>query len=181
MNLEEKTLDSELLFDGHVVHLYKDKIALPNGATATREYIKHIGAVCVVALTDEGEVLLERQYRYPFHKVIVEIPAGKLDRPDEDPREAAIRELREETGATAREMIDLGEFYGSPAILGERLRIFLARGLSFGERKPDDDEFLDVFRLPLDTLVEQILAGEIPDGKTQAAVLRVAAMLKKEN
>ncbi len=181
MNLEEKTLDSELLFDGHVVHLYKDKIALPNGAMATREYIKHIGAVCVVALTDEGEVLLERQYRYPFHKVIVEIPAGKLDRPDEDPREAAIRELREETGATAREMIDLGEFYGSPAILGERLRIFLARGLSFGERKPDDDEFLDVFRLPLDTLVEQILAGEIPDGKTQAAVLRVAAMLKKEN
>ena len=176
MELEEKTVSSRLIFDGKVVHLYKDTVRLPDGAESVREYVKHIGAVCILPLTDDGEVILERQYRYAVRQILTEIPAGKLDAPGEDPLEAAKRELREETGATAREMIPLGEYYGSPAILGERIRMFLARGLTFGETEFDEDEFLEVFRLPLDEAEAAVLRGEIPDGKTQAAILRAAAM-----
>ncbi len=176
MELEEKTVSSRLIFDGKVVHLYKDTVRLPDGAESVREYVKHIGAVCILPLTDDGEVILERQYRYAVRQILTEIPAGKLDAPDEDPLEAAKRELREETGATAREMIPLGDYYGSPAILGERIRMFLARGLTFGETEFDEDEFLEVFRLPLDEAEAAVLRGEIPDGKTQAAILRAAAM-----
>ncbi len=176
MELEEKTVSSRLIFDGKVVHLYKDTVRLPDGAESVREYVKHIGAVCILPLTDDGEVILERQYRYAVRQILTEIPAGKLDAPDEDPLEAAKRELREETGATAREMIPLGDYYGSPAILGERIRMFLAKGLTFGETEFDEDEFLEVFRLPLDEAEAAVLRGEIPDGKTQAAILRAAAM-----
>lgn len=176
MELEEKTVSSRLIFDGKVVHLYKDTVRLPDGAESVREYVKHIGAVCILPLTDDGEMILERQYRYAVRQILTEIPAGKLDAPDEDPLEAAKRELREETGATAREMIPLGDYYGSPAILGERIRMFLAKGLTFGETEFDEDEFLEVFRLPLDEAEAAVLRGEIPDGKTQAAILRAAAM-----
>lgn len=176
MELEEKTVSSRLIFDGKVVHLYKDTVRLPDGAESVREYVKHIGAVCILPLTDDGEVILERQYRYAVRQILTEIPAGKLDAPGEDPLEAAKRELREETGATALEMIPLGDYYGSPAILGERIRMFLARGLTFGETEFDEDEFLEVFRLPLDEAEAAVLRGEIPDGKTQAAILRAAAM-----
>ena len=176
MELEEKTVSSRLIFDGKVVHLYKDTVRLPDGAESVREYVKHIGAVCILPLTDDGEVILERQYRYAVRQILTEIPAGKLDAPGEDPLEAAKRELREETGATAREMIPLGDYYGSPAILGERIRMFLAKRLTFGETEFDEDEFLEVFRLPLDEAEAAVLRGEIPDGKTQAAILRAAAM-----
>ena len=176
LNLEEKTISSRLIFDGKVVHLYKDDVRLPDGNSSVREYIRHIGAVCILPLTDEGEVILERQYRYAVGQVLTEIPAGKLDAPDEDPEEAARRELREETGAVAARMIPLGDYYGSPAILGERIRMFLATGLTFGETKFDDDEFLETFRLPLREAEAAVLRGEIPDGKTQATILRAAAM-----
>lgn len=176
MELEETTVSSRLIFDGKVVHLYKDTVRLPNGAESVREYVKHVGAVCILPLTDDGEVILERQYRYAVRQILTEIPAGKLDAPGEDPLEAARRELREETGATAREMIPLGDYYGSPAVMGERIRMFLARGLTFGETEFDEDEFLEVFRLPLAEAEAAVLRGEIPDGKTQAAILRAAAM-----
>lgn len=179
MELIEKMVESELIFDGTVVHLYRDVVELPNGAHSVREYVKHIGAVCVVPVTDEGEVLLERQYRYAVDEILTEIPAGKLDAPDENWAEAALRELREETGAVPRELIDLGDYYGSPAIMGERIRMFLAKGLTFGERHLDDDEFLDTFRMPLEDAVKEVLAGNIPDGKTQTAILRAAAMMGK--
>ena len=176
MELEETTVSSRLIFDGKVVHLYKDTVRLPDGAESVREYVKHVGAVCILPLTDDGEVILERQYRYAVRQILTEIPAGKLDAPGEDPLEAAKRELREETGATAREMIPLGDYYGSPAVMGERIRMFLARGLTFGETEFDEDEFLVVFRLPLAEAEAAVLRGEIPDGKTQAAILRAAAM-----
>jgi ADP-ribose pyrophosphatase len=180
MNLEEKQISSRLIYDGKVVHLYEDRVALPNGEPATREYIKHVGAVCVLALTDDNEIILERQYRYPMEREVIEIPAGKLDSADEDHCKAALRELREETGIVPREITYIGEFIGSPAILSERIYMFFARGLSFGDQKLDEDEFLDVFRMPLSTAVEKVLSGEIADGKTQAAVLKVYTMLKKE-
>ncbi len=180
MHLEERKKASEVVFDGKVLNVRLDTVTLPNGKDATREYVHHVGAVAVLPLTDEGDVILERQFRYPFHEVLVEIPAGKLDSPTEDPRKAALRELREETGAVAGELIYLGDYYGSPAVLDERLRLYLARGLSFTEQETDEDEFLEVFRMPLDELLKEVLEGNIPDGKTQVAALRVAAMLKRE-
>lgn len=180
MNLEERQLRCEEIYDGVVVHLFKDEVELPNGKTAVREYVKHVGAVCVLPLTDTGEVVLERQFRYPFHRVIVEIPAGKLNSRDEDPREAALRELREETGIVPKELVDLGAYYGSPAIMGEPIRMFLARGLSFGAQELDEDEFLEVFTLPFEKAIEMVLAGELPDGKTQLALLKTKAYIEKE-
>ncbi|MBQ8186459.1 MAG: NUDIX hydrolase [Clostridia bacterium] len=177
MNLIEKMTASELIYDGKVVHLYKDTVELPDGASGIREFVKHVGAVCVVPITDEGEVLLERQYRYAVDQILTEIPAGKLDYAGEDWTEAALRELREETGAIPRELIDLGDFYGSPAIMGERIRMFLAKGLTFTHNDLDDDEFLEVFRMPLEEAVQSVLRGEIPDGKTQCGILRAAAMV----
>ena len=180
MLLEEKELSSKTIFDGKVVHLCMDEVRLPNGKTATREYVKHVGAVCVVALTDDDQVILERQFRYPFHRELIEIPAGKLDSKSEDPMLAALRELREETGYIPDTIRHIGEFYGSPAILDENIRMFLATGLSREGQELDDDEFLEVFTAPIETVVEQILSGEIADGKTQVAVLKTYELLKKE-
>ncbi|MBQ8357007.1 MAG: NUDIX hydrolase [Clostridia bacterium] len=180
MRLEEKTTSSKLIYDGKVVKLFEDEVELPNGNPARREYVKHVGAVCILPLTDDGRVVLERQFRYPFGEILTEIPAGKLDSPDEDPTAAALRELQEETGIVPREIVYLGDYLGSPAIFGERIRMFLARGLTYREQHLDEDEFLEVFTMPLDEAVEKVLSGEIPDGKTQAAVLKVYTILQKE-
>lgn len=178
-NLQEAKLTSQPIFDGDVLHIYKDTVRLPNGKTSTREYTVHHGAVCILPLLENGDVLLERQFRYAMGEVLTEIPAGKLDYIGEDPREAALRELREETGAVASELIPLGPFYPTCAYSTEVIQMFLARGLSFGERELDEDEFLNVFRLPLRELVEKVLNGEIPDAKTQTAALRVWCMLQE--
>ena len=178
-HLEETELSSEVKYDGALLHFRGDTVRLPNGKTATREYNIHYGAVCIIPLLENGDVLLERQYRYPLREVITEIPAGKLDAPDEDPLEAAKRELREETGATAAEWHALGLFCPTGAYSTERIYMYLARGLTFGARELDEDEFLNVFRMTLDELVDKVLAGEIPDAKTQAAALRAKLMLER--
>ena len=178
MELTEKTKSSELIYDGTVLHAYRDTVELPDGGESVREYVRHNGAVCIVPLTDDGRVVLERQYRYAVGRVMTEIPAGKLDYKDEDPLEAAVRELREETGAVAREIEYIGDYFGSPAIMGEKITMFVARGLTFGKTELDEDEFLDVFMMPLEEAVSAVLNGEITDGKTQAGILR-AAMMKK--
>ncbi|MBQ9131217.1 MAG: NUDIX hydrolase [Clostridia bacterium] len=170
---------SKLIFDGVVVHLYEDHVTLPNGKDAVREYVKHIGAVAVLPLTAEGEVLCVRQYRYPFHKILTEIPAGKLDSATEDHVEAALRELREETGARCESLTYLGSYYSSPAILDEKIDLYLAEGLSFGDVDPDEDEFIEPARIPLPQLVDQVLSGEICDGKTQVAILKVNELLRR--
>ena len=169
-HLIETCAASKLVFDGKILHVYVDDINLPNGATGFREYIKHIGAVAVLPLTDDGKVICVRQYRYAVGQVTLEIPAGKLDSPDEDHREATLRELREETGARCKELIYLGTYFN----------LYLARGLDFGETDPDEDEFLDVVQIPLDEMVERVMCGEILDGKTQLAVLKVKELLRRE-
>ena len=177
-NLTETQITSELIFDGKVVHLYFDKVSLPDGNEATREYIKHIGAVCIVPVTDEGEVVCVRQYRYPIGRVMLEIPAGKLDYKGEDTEQAARRELREETGAVCESLEFIGKFHPSPAILDECISMYLARGLSFGETDPDDDEFIQIEKVPMDKLCDMICRGEITDGKTQAGVLKAKYIIE---
>ena len=174
-DLVERQLDSKLIFDGRILHVYDDAVALPNGHTASRELIRHVGAVCVIPVLDDGRVVVERQFRYPVGRVLTEIPAGKLDSPDEDPEEAARRELREETGYTCDELIPLGAFYPAPAYSSEKIHMYLARGLHKGDQDLDPDEFLNVKRIPLKSLARQALLGQLPDIKTQAAVLRAWA------
>ena len=177
--LTETCLSSELIFDGRVVRLFVDTVALPNGGSSIREYVRHIGAVAVLPLTEEGEVICVKQYRYAHGTVLTEIPAGKLDSADEDHREAALRELREETGAVPASLTYLGLFRSTPAILNERIDLYLAEGLTFGDTDPDEDEFLSVERIPLSTLVERVMNGEITDGKTQVAILKVNEILRR--
>lgn len=174
--LTETRLTGEEIFEGKILHVQRDVVRLPNGAESFREVIRHVGAVCVVPLTADGEVVVERQFRYPVNEIITEIPAGKLDSPTEDPLAAAQRELREETGAEAARWTCLGQFYPAAAYSDERIWMYLAEGLQFGEQHLDADEFLGVEVVPLEALVQDILAGRIPDAKTQAAVLRVWAM-----
>ncbi len=178
-DLIEQKLDSKTIFNGRILHLCDDTVQLPNGAQASRELIHHIGAVCVIPLTADGRVVVERQYRYPVGKVLTEIPAGKLDYKGEDPMQAARRELQEETGYTAEELIPLGVFYPAPAYSDEAIHMFLARGLHAGAQSLDADEFLQLEEIPLKALVEQALTGQLPDIKTQAAILRVWCMRDK--
>lgn len=178
-HLTETCISSESKFEGKVLHVFLDQIRLPNGGTGFREYIKHKGAVAVLPLTDAGEVICVRQYRYAVGSMMLEIPAGKLDYVGEVHREAALRELREETGATPAHLTHLGTYIGSPAILSERIELFLAEGLSFGETDFDEDEFIVTERIPLSRLVDDVLAGKISDGKTQVAVLWANELLRR--
>ncbi len=173
---KETTASSELIFDGKVLHVYKDDINLPDGGRSMREYCKHNGAVAVVPLTKDGEVVCVRQYRYALDCVTLEIPAGKFDYVGEDHREAALRELREETGYTPGVLTDIGPLATSPALLTEIIYLYLAEDMTPGETDPDPDEFLEIVHIPLEELVDMILRGEIRDAKTQAAVLKVWAM-----
>ena len=167
------------MYKGKIISLRRDKALLPNGNTATREVVEHNGGVCVAALTDNDEVLFVRQFRYPYMEIIPEIPAGKRDKADEDPLQCGIRELKEETGATAEKFIPLGKLYPSPGYCGEIIWMYAATGLSYGEQNPDDDEFLTVEKIPLNKAVEMILSGEITDAKTQAAVLKLKVLKDK--
>ncbi|MBR7132221.1 MAG: NUDIX hydrolase [Clostridia bacterium] len=177
MNLEEKQIETQYIYKGRIISLRKDKALLPNGKTADREVIEHPGGVCVAALTDKKEVLMVRQFRYPYFETVLEIPAGKRDSKDENPLECGKRELREETGAVAEKFVSLGELYPSPGYCGEVIWLYAATGLTFGEQDPDEDEFLTVEKIPLDRAVEMILSGEIKDAKTQAAILKLKLLV----
>ena len=175
--LAEKQLTSEDIFDGIILHVKRDTVGLSNGSTTIREVIRHIGAVCVIPVTENNEVIVERQYRYPLDRVILEIPAGKLDAPDEDRLSAIQRELMEETGYTADEWTEIGDFHPAPAYSDEFITMYMARSLHKGERHLDEDEFLDVHTIPLKDLVDEVMAGRISDAKTQVAILKAARIL----
>lgn len=177
--LTERQVESREIYDGKILHVFEDTVTLPNGKPATREYLRHVGAVCMIPLLDDGSVLLERQFRYPVGRVMIEIPAGKLNYKEEDPREAAARELLEETGAIAGELIELGKFLPACAYCDEDIHMYLARKLTFREQKLDDDEFLNLFTMPLEDAVADVLAGKITDAKTQTALMKLWLMRER--
>lgn len=178
MELTETPLRGEIVYDGKILRLRVDEARLPNGRVAKREVVEHNGGVCIAALTDEEELLFVRQYRYPYQQVVTELPAGKLER-GEDPFEAGRRELTEETGASAAEYYHLGQLYPSPGYCGEIITLYLATGLQYGQMNPDEDEFLTVERIPLAEAAEMVMRGELPDAKTQTAVLKVLEWVRR--
>lgn len=178
MELTERTVEHTRPYEGVIVNVDLDKAELPNGRVATREVVLHPGGVAVLPLNDDGTVTVVRQYRYPFARVLTEIPAGKLD-PGEEPRTGALRELKEEIGAQVGELIDLGAIYPSPGFCQEVLYLYLARDLTYGDCCPDEDEFLEVARVPFESLAEQVMSGGIRDGKTVAAVLKTKLLLER--
>lgn len=177
MKLFEKTLTSETKFEGRIIKVLRDTVELENGKTSAREVVCHNGGVCVAALTEQNEVLLVRQFRYPYKEVLLELPAGKLEK-GEDPFEAVKREQMEETGTTGENYISLGNLYPSPGYCDEIIRIWACRVAQKGEMHLDEDEFLEVERIPLDKAVEMVLNNEIPDSKTQVGILKTAALIK---
>lgn len=172
MDLKETKKSSQLIFDGVILHVYKDTVTLPNGETATREVIRHNGAAAIVPIKANGDVLIERQFRYPFDCVMTEIPAGKLDK-GEDPETGAKRELMEETGLINAKLTGIGTLYPSVAYVDEVIHIFVATGFEQGENKLDEDEFLETEWVHIDKLCDMVMDGEIPDSKTQTAILKV--------
>ena len=178
-HLEEKTLSSREIFDGKILHVFEDAVQLPNGETASREVVRHVGAVCVIPVFENGDVLMERQFRYPVSRVVLEIPAGKLNSKQENHLQAAQRELLEETGCTAKQWQSIGYFHPACAYCDEEIEMFLARDLSFSEQKLDEDEFLNVERIALRELAEMVMRGEITDAKTQVAILKAEKLLEK--
>lgn len=171
MYVNEKKISSQQIFDGIVVKLYRDEVELDNGDKATREYIRHPGGVCIAAVDENEDIYMVEQFRYPFGKALTEVPAGKLEI-GEDPEVCGRRELREEVGARAQSFEYLGCMYPTVAYDTEIIHIFLARGLSFGEQDLDEGEFLGVKKMPLKQAFEMVMKNELPDAKTQLAVIK---------
>jgi ADP-ribose pyrophosphatase len=165
MDLTEKKIDGRVMYDGNFITVCKDNVLLPDGSTSTREYITHPGAVAVLALLDNGKLVMERQYRYPLHREFIELPAGKID-DQEHILDCAKRELLEETGYVAREWIHLTTAWPCIGYADECMEYFLARGLTHEGSQLDDGEFLEVFELSLEEALEWVRAGRISDSKT---------------
>lgn len=173
----EQTEEVQGIFSGKIINVHTDKITLVDGTEAQREVVDHPGGVAIVGLTENNEVLMVRQFRYPYKETIYEIPAGKLEK-GEDPREAAIREFREECGAVAEKFEPLGEIYPTPGYCGEIIRIFYATDLTFGEQELDEDEYLEVIKMPFSECVAKIMSGEIKDAKTIVGILKLKELMK---
>ena len=168
-DLRERRLSTELVYDGKLLKVRSDTVRLPDGAAAEREWIDHPGAVAVIALTGPGELVMERQFRYPLGRDMIEVPAGKID-PGEDPLATAKRELKEETGYVAAEWSHVATIHIAIAYSNEHIEIFLAKGLSRESARLDDEEFLEVFTLPLATALAWVRDGKITDSKTVATL-----------
>ncbi len=177
MDFTEKPLKQDYLYRGKIVNLRVDNAELPDGTTALREVIEHPGGVCVAALTEKEELLFVEQFRYPYMETVLELPAGKLEY-GEDPFEAGKRELLEETGAAAENYRDLGKLYPTPGYCGEIIHMYLAENLTFSEQHLDEDEFLEVRRIPLEEAFQMVMRNEIRDSKTQVGILKTYHLVK---
>lgn len=176
-NLTEKTLQSDKLLDGKLLHVYRDEVRVPDGSTSIREWIDHPGASAVVPLFEDGSTLLVWQYRYPARREFLEVPAGKLDYKGEDPLEVAVRELEEETGWTAQRFTPLGSVYPCIGYSNEVIHFFLAEDLGRGRQDLSDGEFLEPLTMAFQEAVDRARRGELGDMKTVTALLLADAHL----
>lgn len=172
----EQTEEVTGIYSGRIIDVHNDRITLVDGDEAYREVVEHPGGVAIVGLTEDNEILLVRQFRYPYKETIYEIPAGKLEK-GEDIKAAGIREFSEECGATAEIFEPFGEVYPSPGYCGEIIRLFYAKNITFGQQHLDDDEFLDVIKMPIKEVVSKIMSGEIKDAKTIAGVFKIKELM----
>lgn len=171
MEFTEKTLNSQMVYDGRIVKVYKDDVELADGHKSFREVVRHSGGVVIIAFKDKNTILLVKQYRYPIAKTVLELPAGKLEK-GEDPFEAAKRELEEETGYCANKWTDLGYINTSPGFSDERLYLYLAQDLEFTQCRPDEGEIIQANEYKYEDVLEMINNGEINDAKTICGIMR---------
>lgn len=176
MSFVEKKLEEHSVYDGMIFTVYHGRVQLPNGKDAPRDRIEHIGGAGILPLDADGNIYLVRQYRYGVDKELLEIPAGKLEA-GEDPQNTVVRELQEEVGFLPRRVTPLGWMELSPAYLGEITYLYLGQDLTPSKANLDDDEFLEVIKMPFEEAFQKVLGGEITDGKTQNAILKAAVLL----
>ena len=172
MNLNEITIKKNYVYNGKIINVRSDDALLPNGKPCKREVVEHPGGVCVAAINEKNQIIFVKQYRYPYGKIILEVPAGKLEK-GEDPLECGKRELKEETGAEADYYFSLGELYPTPGYCGETIYMFGAKIKSIDIPSPDEDEFVETIAIDIDKAVEMVKNGEIKDAKTQICVLKM--------
>ena len=172
MDMRETRISGEYFFEGRIMKARVDEVRLPNGKQASREVCEHVGGVGVLPIDRDGNILLVRQFRYPFDTETLEMPAGKMDHGPEDAEECGVRELAEETGCTAGRIVPLGCVYPSPGFLTEVVHLFAALDLTEGEMQPDEDEFVEVVRLPIAEVEQLIVRDGIRDAKTVTAMYR---------
>ena len=180
VHLIERLVRKNLVYRGKSVGLRVDEIRLPDGRAATREFLDHPGAVGVVPVLADGSIVLVRQYRHPVGEVTLELPAGKIDK-GEAPLACVRRELREETGYGARRITPLLEYWPTPAFSNELLRLYVAEGLTPGRHRPDQDEFLEVVRMPFDRALGLVRSGKIRDSKTALGLAACALWRRRQN
>ncbi len=178
MKLTETTLERNDVYHGKILDFHVDRAELENGRKVMRECVDHHGGVSVAALTEKNELYFVRQYRYPYHEIVLELPAGKLEK-GEDPFEAGKRELREETGVAGKNYADLGKLYPSPGYTNEIISLYACRAESRGADDLDEGEFLEVEKIPLEKAVQMVMSGEIKDAKTQVLVLKTARLVEQ--
>ena len=177
-DMTERTLKENEVFRGRIFTAYDDEIEVPGGGHSRREYVSHRGGVCCAALNERDELAFVSQYRYAYRQVVTELPAGKLE-PDELPEEAIRREIKEEIGAECSGWRDMGRLYPTPGYCNEVIHLYACRIDSIGEQSPDEDECLEVEYIHIDKAVEMVMAGQLPDSKTQVLVLKIAELLRR--
>lgn len=179
MTFEEKTLESQRIYEGAIINLRRDKVTVQNG-TSYREIVEHNGGAVLAALTAEGKLVMVRQFRKPAERVMLEVPAGKIDE-GETPMQAAVRELKEETGYTAGNVKHLLSFYPSVGYSQEQLHLYLCTDLTAGETCFDENEAIDIEEMEVELLFNMVQSGQIQDAKTVIAILMVRALLAEES
>lgn len=176
-DLTDKVLDSNMIYRGSVINLRVDTVKFPNGRTGKREVVEHSGAVAIIPVNQDGQLFLVRQYRHAVGKSLLEIPAGRIE-PGEDLESSARRELLEETGCEAKELVRLCSFFSTPGFTSEELHIFFASGLTLLEQNLDEDEFVEVLQVPWEKAIKMIWSGEICDAKSVAGILAADSYIK---